>query len=217
MDYLASKYYSYSPLCAEVSITLKIKKFKENGRDYHYKASGTFVRNLFLSQPISASMVIGIISDTHDRLGMVKKAISLFKEADITTVLHAGDYISPFVVPLLGDFQVYGTFGNNDGEKKGLLRQFDDIGAVVKEYFCEVHLDGLTIAVAHGHIHRLLDVLIESQLYGLIVTGHTHEADIREGEPVVINPGECCGYLSDRCTVAVFDTRKRKGEIIEVR
>ena len=174
------------------------------------------MRKAFLFHLVAIPMFVGIISDTHDRLGVVKKAIPLFKEMDITTVLHAGDFISPFVVPLLGDFQVYGTFGNNDGEKKGLLTQFEDIGACVKEYFCEVHTDGLAIAVTHGHIHALLDVLTKSQLYDLIVTGHTHEASIREGEPVVINPGECCGYLSNHCTVAVFDTKKRKGEIIEV-
>jgi len=162
------------------------------------------------------SMLLGIISDTHDRLKVTKKAVALFKEAGITTLLHAGDFISPFVVPLLGDFQVYGTFGNNDGEKKGLLTKFDDIGACISEYFCEVRLDSLEIAVTHGHIPALLEVLLKSQLYDLVVTGHTHNPKLKEGKTVVINPGECCGYLSDRSTVAVFDTRKKKGEIIEI-
>lgn len=161
-------------------------------------------------------MLLGIISDTHDRLSMVKTAVSLFKEENITIMLHAGDFISPFVIPLFEGLQMYGTFGNNDGEKKGLLSQFHAIDAVVTDYFCEIKTDDLTVAVTHGHIPEILNVLIRSQLYDLIVTGHTHEPKIRGEHPIVINPGECCGYLSDRCTVAVFDTEKRKGEIIDL-
>ena len=147
---------------------------------------------------------------------MVQKAVSFFKDENITTVLHAGDFISPFVIPFFKGFQLYGAFGNNDGEKKGLLTQFRTIGATVMDYFCEVHTDDLAVSVTHGHIPGLLNVLIKSQLYDLIVTGHTHEPEITEGHPVIINPGECCGYLSDRCTVAVFDPQKRKGEIIDL-
>lgn len=161
-------------------------------------------------------MLIGIISDTHDRLSAVRKACSLFKERDIHVLLHAGDFVAPFVIPLFREFLMYGTFGNNDGEKKGLLTRCSEIQATVTEYFCEVHLDGLTIAVTHGHIPSLRDLLITSHHYDLVVTGHTHEAEIREGEPLIINPGECCGYVSNRSTVVVFDTEKRKGEIIEV-
>jgi putative phosphoesterase len=162
-------------------------------------------------------MLIGIISDTHDRLSATKKACSIFKDRDITTLLHAGDFIAPFVIPLFKDFKVYGTFGNNDGEKKGLLTQFNTIHAVVTEYFCEVYLDSLAIAVTHGHIPSLLSLLVASS-YDVVVTGHTHSPEItrKDRSPVVINPGECCGYLTDTSTVAVFDTGTRTGEIIEV-
>lgn len=161
-------------------------------------------------------MLIGITADTHDRLSAIKKACSLFEKRDISVVLHAGDFVSPFVVPLLEGFKVYGTFGNNDGEKRGLLKKFVDIKATVVEYFCEVHLDDINIAITHGHIAPLLDLLVDCHLYDLVITGHTHEPEIKEGTPVVINPGECCGYLSNRSTVAVFDTRERKGEIVEI-
>ncbi|MBU7016047.1 MAG: metallophosphoesterase [Theionarchaea archaeon] len=161
-------------------------------------------------------MLLGIISDTHDRLSMVRRAHSLFKERDITTIVHAGDFISPFVIPLFEGFRMYGTFGNNDGEKKGLLTKFSDVKAVVTDIFCEVRIDSLNIAVTHGHIPSLLELLLKSNQYDLIVYGHTHEPEIRGGNPILINPGECCGYLSDRSTVAIFDTEKRKGEIIDL-
>lgn len=160
-------------------------------------------------------MLIGIIADTHDRLKTIKKACSLFKERDIPVIVHAGDFISPFVVPLFKDFEVYGVFGNNDGEKKGLTAQFGD-NSVVAEYFCTVYIGDVALAVTHGHIPSLLELLITSNQYDVVVCGHTHTPTIKEGNPLVINPGECCGYLSNRCTVAVFDTEKKKGEIIEI-
>lgn len=161
-------------------------------------------------------MYIGIIADTHDRIPVIQKALSAFKEKDIKTILHAGDFISPFTVPLFQNFQVYGVFGNNDGEKRGLTNAFENIHAEVTEYYCEVEIDNVTFAITHGHISHLLDLLTNSTAYDVVVTGHTHEPDITYKNPIIINPGECCGYLSNRFTIAVFDTEKKKGEIIDI-
>jgi hypothetical protein len=161
-------------------------------------------------------MLIGILADTHDRLRMVQKACELFQAHNITILLHAGDFISPFVVPLFEQFTVYGTFGNNDGEKNGLSAKFADIEAVVTQYFCEVSLGGMSIAITHGHIPSLLELLTSSSRYDLVVTGHTHHPHIDPGPPIIINPGECCGYLSSDATVALFDTEKKEGEIVEI-
>lgn len=195
---------------------LLVHRIKESMKQRCTSAMQSFYHNIFVLHSFCHSMLLGIIADTHDRLKTIEKALALFKERDISTLLHAGDFISPFVIPLFKGFQVYGTFGNNDGEKKGLHTKLNDIDAAVKEYFCEVQLDNTAIAVTHGHIASLFTLLVDCNLYDLVVTGHTHIPEIKEGNPTVINPGECCGYLSNRSTVAVFDTQKRKGEIIEV-
>jgi putative phosphoesterase len=161
-------------------------------------------------------MLIGIIADTHDRLTLVRKALSLFREEGITTVLHAGDFISPFTIPLFSDFKIYGVLGNNDGERKGLFDKFSSIRGTLHEYFVTVQVDSTRICITHGHIPELLSLAVNSNLYDLVVTGHTHEPEIREGPPTIMNPGECCGYLSDRSTIAMFDTQKKKGEILEI-
>jgi putative phosphoesterase len=51
----------------------------------------------------------------------------------------------------------------------------------------------------------------------IVVCGHTHEPriDRREGR-LIVNPGECCGWLSGRCTVAIIDTRTMTADIQEV-
>ncbi|MBU6998573.1 MAG: metallophosphoesterase [Theionarchaea archaeon] len=161
-------------------------------------------------------MLIGIMADTHDRLTRVRKALSIFREEGIITILHAGDFISPFTIPLFSDFEVYGVLGNNDGERKGLFNAFSSIHGTLREYFVTAQLDSTNVCITHGHIPELLALILKSGLYDVVITGHTHEPEIREGTPIVINPGECCGYLSDRSTIAVFDTQKKKGEILEI-
>ncbi|MBU7037772.1 MAG: metallophosphoesterase [Theionarchaea archaeon] len=156
------------------------------------------------------------MADTHDRLSVVRTALSILEGRNIRTVLHAGDFISPFVIPLFKGIRLYGVYGNNDGDRSGLCSKFSEIGGTVMDYFCPLTLDSCTIAVTHGHIPELLTLLMNSGLYDLVVTGHTHEPEIREGAPILINPGECCGYLSNRNTIAIFDTRKKKGEILEI-
>ena len=51
----------------------------------------------------------------------------------------------------------------------------------------------------------------------VVMTGHTHEVDneLHDGR-LFLNPGECCGWVSGRCTVAVLDTDSLSAEVIEV-
>ena len=67
-------------------------------------------------------MKIGVISDTHDNIPLIKRAVGLFNRNGVGHILHAGDFVAPFsILPfnaLKSPFT--GVFGNNDGEKKGL-------------------------------------------------------------------------------------------------
>ena len=40
--------------------------------------------------------MIGIMSDSHDNLDAIRKAVDAFNEAEVDLVIHAGDMISPF-------------------------------------------------------------------------------------------------------------------------
>jgi uncharacterized protein len=40
--------------------------------------------------------LIGIISDSHDNLEAIRKAVEFFNNNDVKAVLHAGDLVSPF-------------------------------------------------------------------------------------------------------------------------
>ena len=64
-------------------------------------------------------------------------------------------------------------------------------------------------------IHKLEDWLLEvldsSGRYLAIVHGHTHVPEIKElGGTKVVNPGEACGYVSGKETVALLDTEREE-------
>lgn len=73
-------------------------------------------------------MLIGIMADTHDNLPMVEKAIKKLNGASVELALHAGDYVSPFVIPLFKELKakLIGVFGNNDGDHEFLKKRFSE-------------------------------------------------------------------------------------------
>ncbi len=160
-------------------------------------------------------MKVGIMADTHDRLPFIDKAVRRLNEEKVDLVLHAGDYIAPFVVSHFKPLgaEMIGVFGNNDAELELLRRKFEEIDIQIRGRFAEIHLDGLRIAMLHGEMEELLKSLIETSHYDVIVHGHTHQVQtFREGKTLIINPGEVCGYLTKRATVALLNI-----ETLEVR
>ncbi len=77
-------------------------------------------------------MRIGILSDTHDNLPMVEKAVARLNGLSPDLVLHAGDFVSPFVIPGLARLSCpcIGVFGNNDGDRAALAARAREAGNV---------------------------------------------------------------------------------------
>ncbi len=160
-------------------------------------------------------MLIGIVSDTHDHMDRLRAALRRFVEAGVNVVLHAGDFVSPFMaIPFQETgLRVIGVFGNNDGDKLFLRERFQGVGELNFGPY-EVELGGRRLVLMHEP--RALEALVSSGKYDLIVYGHTHEVDLREGGPLVVNPGECGGWLSGKSTCALVDLKRLKAEIIEL-
>ncbi|MCW4001732.1 MAG: metallophosphoesterase [Candidatus Bathyarchaeota archaeon] len=155
-------------------------------------------------------MIVGMIADTHDRLPLLDKAVKRLNEERVELVLHAGDYVAPFVVPHFKSLKanLIGVFGNNDGDKELLKSRFTEIGAEIRGKFAEVIVDKLRIALLHGDEMGLLQSLIDVGNYDIVVHGHTHEAKTyRKEETLVINPGEICGYLNENPSMTILDTQ----------
>ena len=165
-------------------------------------------------------MLVGLISDTHDRLPMVEEAVKRLNEENVGLVLHAGDYVAPFVIPKFKDLKakLIGVFGNNDGDHEFLKKRFSECeGLEIRGNFAKIEVDGLKIALLHGTEEELLKGLINSECFDVIVHGHTHKAEIyRKGKTLVVNPGEVCGYLTGKSTMALLDTDKQEAKVVEL-
>ncbi|MBW2130472.1 MAG: metallophosphoesterase [Deltaproteobacteria bacterium] len=159
-------------------------------------------------------MRIGLISDTHDNVPAIEKAVGFFSAEAVDLVLHAGDYVSPFSFKPFLDLpcEIIGVWGNNDGDKIALDRVSQ--GRIKTSPSVETYA-GKKILL--GHHFETLDALVSSQDYYLIVYGHTHRPEIRrEGKTLVVNPGECGGWLYGKSTVAVVDLEDQRADIIEL-
>lgn len=158
-------------------------------------------------------MRIGVISDSHDRLDYLREAISILKSENISTLIHLGDYVSPFTIPLLDLDNVMGIFGNNDGDKLLLQKKANENGIKLQRGPAFIELDGRKIAFMHEPYE--IKAFRKSNLYDIILYGHTHEKSIIEN-PLTINPGELCGWLTNTGTFAIIDLEKLSSEFITI-
>jgi hypothetical protein len=165
-------------------------------------------------------MLVGVMSDTHDNIVQTKKAVSTFNSRGVEHVLHAGDFISPFMIDSLQELEapLTGVFGNNDGDrvlierKSGMLPSMKITGT-----FARIDVGGMRIALLHGNDRELLETLTACGSLDLLVYGHTHRPEIRRaGSLLRVNPGEVYGHLTGRSTVALIDTVQRSGEIVDI-
>jgi len=160
--------------------------------------------------------LIGIIADTHENLPLIAKAVEIFNKENVEFVFHAGDIIAPFTVKEFKNLKakLYLVFGNNDGDRFLLRAKFKDIGEFYETRY-ETEINGQRILLIHQP--DFLEQLIASQRYDVIIYGHTHEVEVREeGKTLVINPGECGGWVTGRKTCAILSLPDRKVKIIDL-
>ena len=145
-------------------------------------------------------MKVALMSDSHDNMDVLHKAVKYCNDQKVDFVLHAGDLVAPFVNRALKNLHAPLTIvlGNNDGETHGLRQMFKG------KIFDPPH--SLTVGgrrVLMLHAPMLMDVLKESEQYDLVLYGHTHEIKISKGKNLIVNPGELCGWLTGTCSMAL--------------
>ena len=165
-------------------------------------------------------MQIGLISDTHDNLTLVEKAVNKLNEEKVELVLHAGDYTSPFTIAKFKTLncKLIGVFGNNDGDHELLKKRFSETtNCTIHDQFATVNVDGYRIALLHGTEIELLNAIIDSGYFNAVIHGHSHNKSVeKRGKTLAINPGELCGYLTGKNTLAILDTVKNEAKLVEL-
>lgn len=156
--------------------------------------------------------MIGALADTHDNLPKIEKAVRFFNAKKASFVLHAGDFVSPFTIPKLKNLKCpwQGVFGNNDGERRGLTNA--SLGAI-REGPLTVELAGRSIVL----VHDKSSIDTAGLKADVFIFGHTHTSHTgREGGMLVVNPGECSGWLTGKASVALIDLDNLSARIFRI-
>jgi uncharacterized protein len=161
-------------------------------------------------------MLTGLFADTHDHLANIRLAVERFNEAGCELVLFAGDLVSTFAVPPLRKLKCpfVGCFGDNEGNKVGLMAGFSFVGQMGEPPVRHTAVDGTRFILCH----------MQRQLRGqpddwdIAVFGHTHKPRIMRDESgrLLINPGETSGWTFGRPTIVFLETSTRSVEVVDL-
>ncbi len=163
-------------------------------------------------------MIIGLMADSHDRVPAIRELLERMVERGVGMVLHAGDYCSPFsLAPFLElSIPFAGVFGRNDGDREG-LRAFaaKAVGIELYESPHSIEVGGRRILLVHD-LGEVAERSLESHEF--IVHGFTHTQEIRELDtgPIIVNPGEACGWLFGTPAAAVLDLETKTIDFISL-
>ena len=164
-------------------------------------------------------MRIGVLSDTHNNIGNLLKALRLFKEEGITKLVHCGDMVNITTAQQIAGFDLIYVNGNMDDSAEAvndtlwmLNANNETPGAAYTG-----KLDGVAIAVTHGHLPGKLEQLLRSRRYTFLFTGHTHkQRDEKIGKTRLINPGALGGARYGARTICIVDLKSQDVRFIEV-
>ena len=126
-------------------------------------------------------MKIGIMSDTHKKIGRSQKVVDLLKERGASQIIHAGDIVKKEILDQLesSGLPYIAVYGNNDAH---LYKHQYDYNLVEEPYY--FHIGELSASLMHHptYINKDKDIMIY---------GHTHDFDARfEAGTLILNPGE---------------------------
>src|SRR3954467_14664827 len=151
------------------------------------------------------AVIIGILSDTHDRADAMAAGMRALKAAGAEFFIHCGDVGSERVLDLLAGGPAACVWGNPDWDRAGLRRYAEALGIACHGAMADLALGGKRLAIIHGDETRLKRTLLDSRQYDYLLQGHTHvPADERVGRTRLINPGAL--FRTSRKTVATLDT-----------
>ena len=163
-------------------------------------------------------MLIAVMSDSHDNIWNLHKALEIIKKKGAGMIVHCGDFVAPFMLAKLDEagIPVHGVFGNNDGDQylltKLSLTTLSNI--TLHGLVGEITVNGFTLGFTHQGI--VGEGLASGGNYNMVCFGHSHEYLLKDvGRTKLLNPGEIMGKdgLSEFCLV---DTETTEIQRIEV-
>ena len=150
-------------------------------------------------------MLIGILSDSHDSTSHLEAAVSIFSDAKVDHVYHAGDIESPrmldTITKIASTFDA--VFGNSDRQKT----EFCKInGGRFNFHYGDLKftLEGRTFLMTHDPENIAFHAGTEK--FDCIIHGHTHQARAELIDcTLYLNPGETAWKRSAGPSVALLE------------
>ena len=154
-------------------------------------------------------MILGVVSDTHNRIAHVEEIISIFNSKKVDRVVHTGDITQAKTLEKFSrlDCQLIGVYGNNDLLEEGLGKVSIRNNFLIKDPPLIVNLDNRKIAIFHEP-DGINDLIAKDPSIELILHGHTHR--YREeviGKVKVFNPGECAGSMKGKNSIGTVNLK----------
>jgi len=141
-------------------------------------------------------MKIGILSDSHDHVWNLRKAVKQATDLGVEEIIHCGDLISPFMLEEFEPFtgRVHLIYGNNPGDHILLARKITAMDGKVVFYGWVGELEYGDLEVCFIHDPDLARKIARSGDFGLVCFGHTHRWHLeRIRDCIFLNPGEILG------------------------
>lgn len=169
-------------------------------------------------------MKIGVLSDTHDQVDQILKAVEILNNEGVELVIHCGDWVAPFTLTFYKKLKapIKGVFGNNDGDRflHPIRAQAFGINIEYEERVLSLILDGRKIFVYHGDYGEVTDALITCGKYDAVFHGHTHRR-VNElvGKTLSLNPGTLMPMTDEEtkgASFAIYDTTTNEARFIDL-
>ena len=160
-------------------------------------------------------MLIGIMSDSHNNINNIKKALSVMRKRNVSAIIHCGDICRPsaFRIIVKEGLPIYCSFGNMDNPKL-LKDEFSSYENVLFSYAGKIDIGGKRISFTHFP-HLAESMALEGNS-DIIFYGHTHEKKkTLLNNTLLVNPGEILGR-SHIPSFALFDTNQSVLEFVEL-
>lgn len=155
-----------------------------------------------------ARMKVGIVSDSHGKADMLKRALSMLAERGAEAIVHCGDLGNGECITALGEtgLPTYAVAGNMDRHLSRLRSQADGKNIHFSADTVLMPLgDDKYLAATHGNSARIMTDLLGRAGVDYICHGHTHQPrDEKIGPTRVINPGAL--RHAHPPTAAILDT-----------
>ena len=153
-------------------------------------------------------MKIAIISDTHDNVPNLERALDWINKNNIEQIIHCGDLCAPSIlVSTLGpgfSGLIHMVFGNVEDRQltPEKAKEFDH----VTHYGDAGSADFEGKKIAFVHFPEKAKELAQTGKYDYVFYGHTHKPwEETIGQTKVVNPGTLAGLFT-KATFAVYDT-----------